>query len=79
MAASERVRTAATAAGPGPNLDTGAGPRVPAMGILKATLWTLGAMVALGALVGRADRGPRQRLIQTTLDHETARGVNAWP
>lgn len=49
------------------------------MGILKATLWTLGAMVAVGALVDRIDRRPRQRLIQTTLDHQAARGVKAWP
>jgi len=48
------------------------------MGILKATLWTLGAMVAVGALVDRASRVHHRRLVQTTLDMKPVAGATAW-
>lgn len=47
------------------------------MGILKATLWTIGAMVAVGAIVDRASRAHHHRLVQTTLDRP-APGATAW-
>lgn len=47
------------------------------MGILKATLWTLGTMLAVGALVDRASRGHHHRFVQTTLD-QPRRGAAAW-
>lgn len=48
------------------------------MGILRATLWTVGAMVALGAVVDRASRAHHRRLVQTTLDRKPVEGVRAW-
>jgi hypothetical protein len=48
------------------------------MGILRATLWTLGAMVAVGAIVDRASRMQHSRLVQTTLDLKPVHGVPTW-
>jgi hypothetical protein len=48
------------------------------MGILRATLWTIGTMVAVGALVDRASRVHHQRLVQTTLDMKPVTGAKAW-
>ena len=47
------------------------------MGILRATLWTLGAMVAVEALVDRANRVPHHRPVQTTLDRPEPE-AKAW-
>ena len=48
------------------------------MGILRATLWTLGAFVAMGAIVDRASRMHQHSLVQTTLDLKPVTGVHAW-
>lgn len=55
-----------------------AGQNPSTMGILRATLWTLGAMVAVGAIVDRASRMQHPRLVQTTLDLKPVHGVRAW-